>query len=85
MPTIRQYLDQLKWTQADLARVAELDSATVKRAIRGLPVQPRTLRAIARAISKGLGEKVTPRHLTGVRIFGHGEEGEVEREGEAKE
>ncbi|WP_069806214.1 MULTISPECIES: helix-turn-helix domain-containing protein [Thermogemmatispora] len=69
MPTIEEYLDRAKWTRSDLAREAGLDYQTVVRAAEGLPVQPRTLRAIAQALSKGVGEKVEPRDLSDVKVI----------------
>jgi hypothetical protein len=64
MPTIEEYLDRAKWTRSDLARAAGLDYKIVVRATEGLPVQSRTLRAIAQALSKGVGEKIELTNLS---------------------
>ena len=52
--TIEDYRIQLGWSLAELARRANIDVNTLKRAINGTPVYKRIAGAIASALSQGL-------------------------------
>lgn len=67
--TIEDYRTQLGWSLAELARRADIDVNTVKRAIEGTPVRKEKAGAIANAISKGLGRTITYKDLEGVQTI----------------
>jgi hypothetical protein len=64
--TIEDYRIQLGWSLAELARKADIDVNTLKRAINGVPVYKRIAGAIATALSQGLGQTLTYKDLDGV-------------------
>lgn len=66
--TIEDYRVQLGWSLASLARKADIDVGTLKRAINGTPVFKHTAGAIANALSQGLGQKITYHDLEGLRV-----------------
>ncbi len=67
--TIEDYRTQLGWSLAELARRADIDVNTLKRAIDGVPVRKEKAGAIANAISKGLGTTITYKDLDGVQVI----------------
>lgn len=68
--TIEEHRKQLRWSRTKLAREAGIDYQAVLRAERGLPIQYKTLAAIAAALSRGKGKEVRPDEIEKVRIFG---------------
>ena len=66
--TIDEYRIKLGWSQAELARRANIDINTLKRAINGEPVFKHTAGAIATALSHGLGQDISYRDLEGVKV-----------------
>jgi transcriptional regulator with XRE-family HTH domain len=66
--TIEDYRIKLGWSQAELARRANIDINTLKRAINGDQVFKHTAGAIATALSHGLGQEITYRDLQGVNV-----------------
>ena len=67
--TIEDYRIKLGWSQAELARRANIDVNTLKRAINGLPVFKHTAGAIATALSQGLGYEISYKDLDGVKVI----------------
>jgi ribosome-binding protein aMBF1 (putative translation factor) len=65
---LEDYRQHLGWSQADLARKAELDDNTVRKAERGEEVTGRTARALTRALSEALGYAVTIQQIEGLRV-----------------
>lgn len=66
--TIEDYRIQLGWSQAELARKADLDISTLKRAINGQQIYKHTAGAIAAALSQGLGYQITYKDLDGINV-----------------
>jgi transcriptional regulator with XRE-family HTH domain len=66
--TIEDYRIRLGWSMAELARKANIDVNTLKRAIRGEQVFKHTAGAIASALSQGLGHDITYHDLEGVNV-----------------
>jgi transcriptional regulator with XRE-family HTH domain len=66
--TIEDYRIQLGWSQAELARKADIDINTLKRAINGQQVYKHTAGAIATALSQGLGRQITYKDLDGINL-----------------
>jgi transcriptional regulator with XRE-family HTH domain len=66
--TIEDYRVQLGWSLAALARKADIDVGTLKRAINGQQVYKHTAGAIANALSQGLGHKITYQDLEGINV-----------------
>lgn len=66
--TIEDYRIQLGWSQAELARKADIDINTLKRAINGEQVFKHTAGAIAAALSRGLGQRLTYQDLDGINV-----------------
>ncbi len=66
--TIEEYRLQLGWSLAELARKADIDVGTLKRAINGQQIYKHTASAIANTLSQGLGYKITYQDLDGVNV-----------------
>lgn len=66
--TIEDYRVQLGWSLAALARKADIDVGTLKRAIKGEQIFKHTAGAIANALSQGLGRTITYQDLEGIHI-----------------
>ena len=66
--TIEDYRIKLGWSQAELARRANIDINTLKRAIHGEQVFKHTAGAISTALSRGLGQDITYHDLDGVNV-----------------
>jgi transcriptional regulator with XRE-family HTH domain len=66
--TIEDYRIRLGWSQAELARKADIDINTLRRAISGQPIYKHTAGAIASALSQGLGYQITYKDLDGVNV-----------------
>jgi transcriptional regulator with XRE-family HTH domain len=66
--TIEEYRIQLGWSLAELARRANIDVNTLKRAIAGETIFKHTAGAIASALSQGLGQRITYQDLEGVNV-----------------
>lgn len=52
--TLKDYLDMFSWSQADLAREAQVSTHCVRRALRGEPIARRNASAIADALTARL-------------------------------
>ena len=66
--TIEDYRIRLGWSQAELARKADIDINTLRRALSGQPIYKHTAGAIASALSQGLGFQITYKDLDGVKV-----------------
>lgn len=66
--TIEEYRIKLGWSQAELARKANIDINTLKRAINGEQVFKHTAGAIASALARGLGTDLSYHDLDGVNV-----------------
>jgi transcriptional regulator with XRE-family HTH domain len=67
--TLREYRVNLGWSQNQLAKEAGISPSIVKRAEDGAPVQARTAKALADALSRGYGREITPTDITGLKIL----------------
>jgi transcriptional regulator with XRE-family HTH domain len=67
--TLDDYRIECRWSKAELARQARIDVATLKRAIKGIPVSLDTARKLASAVSAGLGYSVTWQQFEGLNVI----------------
>ena len=67
--TLREYRVNLGWSQNQLAKEAGISPSIVKRAEDGAPVQARTAKALADALSRGYGREITPIDIAGLKIL----------------
>jgi transcriptional regulator with XRE-family HTH domain len=67
--TLRELRVNLGWSQNHLAKEAGLSPSIVKRAEDGLPLQARTAKALADALSKGYGREIQPIDIAGLNIL----------------
>jgi transcriptional regulator with XRE-family HTH domain len=67
--TLREYRVNLGWSQHELAKEAGISPSIVKRAEDGLPIQARTARALADALSKAYGRDIRPIDIAGLNIL----------------
>ena len=68
MTTLREYRINLGWSQNELAKAARISPSIVKRAEDGEPIQARTAKALADALSKAYGQSIKPVHIEGLNI-----------------
>ena len=66
--TIEDYRIRLGWSQAELARKADIDINTLRRAISGKSIYKHTAGAIASALGQGLGIQLTYKDLDEVNV-----------------
>jgi DNA-binding XRE family transcriptional regulator len=64
--TLDDYRIECRWSKAEMARQARIDTNTLNRAINGIPVSSDTARKLASAISKGLGRSVSVEEIEGL-------------------
>lgn len=69
MTTLREYRVNLGWSQNELAREARISASIIKRAEDGDPIQARTAKAIADALSKAYGREIKPTEIEGLNIL----------------
>ena len=69
MPTLKEYRVEANLSLSQLARRANIATATVSRAEDGLPVQELKAIAIARALSEVLGKKLTVHDIEDLKIY----------------
>jgi transcriptional regulator with XRE-family HTH domain len=67
--TLRELRVNLGWSQHQLAIEAGLSPSIVKRAEDGMPIQARTARALADALSKAYGRTIEPIDIAGLNIL----------------
>ena len=65
---LAEYLDKLSWSQADLAREANISVSSVARALKGQPVSRRNANAMITALGKGTHHQVTLSEVKGLHI-----------------
>lgn len=69
MTQLRTYRINLGWSQNKLALEAGISPSLIKRAETGMPVQARTAKLIADALSKAYGRQIQPADLEGLAIM----------------
>lgn len=67
--TLDDYRIECRWSKAEMARQARIDTNTLNRAINGIPVSSDTARKLASAISEGLGSSVSYPQIEGLNII----------------
>jgi hypothetical protein len=72
---LSEYLDRFSWSQADLAREADINSQTVARALSGDTISRRNANAIVRAVGtqwtrQGMSGHITLASIRGLHITG---------------
>jgi len=63
------YRIKCRWSKAEMARQARIDTNTLNRAINGIPVSSDTARKLASAISEGLGRSISVEEIEGLNII----------------
>ncbi len=63
-----EYLDQLSWSQTDLARVAKVSVSSVRRGLSGEKLSRRTAARIISAISKAMNKPILLADVEGLRL-----------------
>lgn len=69
MPTLKNYRIEANLSLSQLARRANIATATVSRAEDGLPVQELKAIAIAKALGEALGKKLTINDIEDLKIY----------------
>jgi plasmid maintenance system antidote protein VapI len=65
---LETYLNDLIWSQAELARRADVSVVTVRRALGDLPITRSSALKIAKAIGDEIGERLTIRDFSGLKV-----------------
>lgn len=66
--TLEEYRLQCRWSISHLARKAELDYGTAKKALDGGSISKNTANKLALAISEGLGKTVRIEDIEGLNV-----------------
>lgn len=66
--TLEEYRQQYGWSVSEMARRANMDYATLKKAIDGDTVSARTARSLAEFLSKETGTTVRIQDITGLNV-----------------
>ena len=69
LATLRKLRVDLGWSQTALAKEARISPAISKRAVQLMPIQARTARALADALSKAYEQKIKPSDIEGLQIL----------------
>jgi transcriptional regulator with XRE-family HTH domain len=69
MATLRKLRVDLGWSQTALAKEAGISPAIAKRAEQRMPIQARTARALADALSKAYEREIKPSDIEGLQIL----------------
>jgi transcriptional regulator with XRE-family HTH domain len=69
MATLRTLRVDLGWSQTALANEAGISPTIAKRAEQLLPIQARTARALADALSKAYAREIKPSEIDGLQIL----------------
>lgn len=67
---LADYLDDLSWSQKDLARQARISPTSVSRALRGEKVSRRVANSMVAAISRELKQTIRLPQVEGLRVAG---------------
>jgi len=67
--TLDEYRIECGWSHAKMARAAEVDVQTVKRALKGEPITSNSAHKLARAISKELDQKIRYNQIDGLNVI----------------
>ncbi len=67
--TLRELRVNLGWSQNELAKQAGISPSIVKRAEGGAPVQARTAKALADALSRAYGREIRASDIAGLQIL----------------
>lgn len=65
---LEEYRALLSWSQAELARQAGLNNATIGKAENGESISPRTAQAICRALSNALQRQILARDIENLNV-----------------
>jgi len=65
---LEQYRLQCRWSISQLARKAELDYGTAKKALDGGSISHNTANKLAQAISEGLGRPIRIEDIEGLNV-----------------
>ena len=66
--TLEDYRKECGWSLLEMARQAGIDFNTLKRAMNGERVSPRTAKALAEAISRDLGRNIRFQDIDGLIV-----------------
>jgi hypothetical protein len=66
--TLEEYRRTCGWSIQEMAREAHMDFNTMKKALSGVAVSPKTGSRIAEAISKKLGQTVRVPDISGLNV-----------------
>jgi transcriptional regulator with XRE-family HTH domain len=66
--TLQEYRQSLGWSLAELARKANIDNTTARKAEAGEVISGRTGAAIAKALSEALGRTVRISDIEGMEV-----------------
>jgi transcriptional regulator with XRE-family HTH domain len=69
MATLRKLRVDLGWSQTALAKEAGISPAIAKRAEQPMPIQARTARALAGALSKAYAREIKPSDIERLQIL----------------
>lgn len=65
---LADYLDQLCWSQADLARAAGISAQSIQRSLSGNKLTRRTALAIVTALSEATGKKLQLSDISDLKV-----------------
>jgi hypothetical protein len=66
--TLQEFLSQLGWSVTDLARWADINYRTAKKAVDGDVITYKSARAIAKALSEATGKNIGPGDIRGLVV-----------------
>jgi len=69
LATLRKLRVDLGWSKTELAKEAGISPTIVKRAEEQRPIQARTARALADALSKAYAQEIKPSDIEGLQIL----------------
>jgi transcriptional regulator with XRE-family HTH domain len=69
MATLRKLRVDLGWSQTALAKATGISPTIAKRAEQLLPIQARTARALADALSRAYEREIKPSEIEGLQIL----------------
>lgn len=66
--TLTEYREKLTWSIPELARKANIDDQTLRKAEQGGRISARVARQIAEALSEGHGQTITVQDIEGLNV-----------------